>query len=233
MKELRQLVAQSVYADEAYFSDQLLLPALAEGHHVTLVTAFVPSYLMRLVEDLASSPEIEPGKLTVILCVPFSSSEAVSEARLLSRYISLSGASLTEAKTLLESAADLALEGSLRLGALFSKQDQLLTPSCLGIIESGVPGSSEMVSLVDSTPGDLNSPIAIQGSWEPSLETLDKILRVVVAALNKEFPNLLRKSHQQVFELIRQIRDKGLVKQDFLQEPDQPAGTLKSKPHDG
>jgi hypothetical protein len=215
MKELQGLVSQPVYSDEAHFSDQLLLPALASGHHVTLVSAFVPSYLMRLVEDLASSPEIEPGKLTVIFCVPSTSKEQVSEARLLSRYISLSASSFVEVKSFLESSMDLAKEGGLRFGALLSKEDQLLTPSCVGIIESCVPGSNEILGFTDTTAGDLNSPIPVQGSWGDEGELLGAVLRVVSSALNRTFPNLLRKSHQEVLGLIHEIREKGYPKHDF------------------
>lgn len=219
MKELQGLVSQPVYSDEAHFSDQLLLPALAAGHHVTLVSAFIPSYLLRLVEDLASSPEIEPGKLTVIFCVPSTSKEQVSESRLFSRYISLSASSFEEVKAFLQSSMDLAREGGLRFGALLSKEDQLLTPSCVGIIESCVPGSNEILGFRDTTPGDLNSPIPVQGSWGVEGELLETVLRVVSGALNRTFPNLLRKSHQEILGLIHEIREKGYPKHDFPSAP--------------
>lgn len=232
MKTLRELVAQPVYSDEAHFSDQLLLPALAAGHHVTLVTAFVPSYLMRLVDDLASSPEIEPGKLTVIFCVPSKSKELVSEARLLSRYISLSANDFLEVKSFLDSSVNLAREGSLRFGALLSKEGQLLTPSCLGIIESGEPNSNELLAFTDSAAGDLNSPIPVQGSWVDYADLIEAVLKVVSSALNRAFPNLLRKSHNEVLGLIHEIREKGYPKHDFPQSsaPDSRAQKSRVKP---
>ena len=228
MKQLRELVTQPVYSDEAHFSDQLLLPALAAGHHVTLVTAFVPSYLVRLVEDLASSPEIEPGKLTVIFCVPSKSKEQVTEARLLSRYISISASSFLEVKSFLDSSLSLASEGGLRFGALLSKEDHLLTPSCLGIIESCEPSSDELLGFTDTTAGDLNSPIPVQGSWADEENLIGAVLKVVSSALNREFPNLLRKSHQEVLGLIHEIREKGYPKHDFLQSPDRELGGEKT-----
>ncbi len=230
MKELQGLVSQPVYSDEAHFSDQLLLPALAAGHHVTLVSAFVPSYLMRLVEDLASSPEIEPGKLTIIFCVPSTSKEQVSEARLLSRYLSLSASSFVEVKSFLESSMALAKEGGLRFGALLSKEDQLLTPSCVGIIESCVPGSNEILGFQDTTAGDLNSPIPVQGSWANEGDLLGAVLKVVSSALNRTFPNLLRKSHQEILGLIHEIREKGYPKHDF---PSSPGEQQESKKRPG
>lgn len=230
MKELRALVSKSSYADEAFFSDELLLPALAEGHHLTIVTAFVPSYLLQLVQDLATSPEIEPGKLTIILCVPFPASESMSEARLLARYVGLSGASMKQTKTFFDAALSLARERGLRISALISKEDQLLTPSCIGILESGELGSSQTVSLIDSTPGDLSSPIAVQGSWEEERATLDKTLRAVSGALSKDFPTLLRKSHQEVIDLIHETRAKGFFEKDFRQEVGKPAGNESANP---
>ena len=229
MKKLRDLVAHPVYSDEAHFSDQLLLPALAAGHHVTLVTAFVPSYLMRLVDDLASSPEIEPGKLTVIFCVPSKSKELVSEARLLSRYISLSANDFLEVKSFLDSSVNLAREGGLRFGALLSKEDQLLTPSCLGIIESGEPNSNELLAFTDTTAGDLNSPIPVQGSWVDNADLIATVLKVVSSALNRAFPNLLRKSHQEVLGLLHEIREKGYPKHDFSQGSAPDLGVQKPR----
>lgn len=140
MKELRALVSKSSYADEAFFSDELLLPALAEGHHLTIVTAFVPSYLLQLVQDLATSPEIEPGKLTIILCVPFPASESMSEARLLARYVGLSGASMKQTKTFFDAALSLARERGLRISALISKEDQLLRLVALASLNRGSLG---------------------------------------------------------------------------------------------
>lgn len=229
MNQLRELVAQPVYSDEAHFSDQLLLPALAAGHHVTLVTAFVPSYLMRLVDDLASSPAIEPGKLTVIFCVPSNSKEQVSEARLLSRYISLSANNFFEVKSFLDSSLSLARGGGLSFGALLSKEDQLLTPSCIGIIESGEPNSNELLGFTDTTAGDLNSPIPVQGSWVDNTDLIESVLGVVSSALNRAFPNLLRKSHQEVLALINEIREKGYPKHDFPTSPGPDLGAQKSR----
>ncbi len=229
MKQLRELVAQSVYADEAHFSDQLLLPALAAGHHVTLVTAFVPSYLIRLVEDLASSPEIEPGKLTIIFCVPSKSNEQVSEARLLSRYITLSANNFLEVKSFLDSSLSLAREGGLRFGALLSREDIVLTPSCIGVIESGGASSNDLLGFTDTTAGDLNSPIPVQGSWGDESDLLEAVLKVVSSALNRAFPNLLRKSHQEVLGLIHEIREKGYPKHDFPESQDRELGQEKTR----
>tara|TARA_B110000503_G_scaffold43412_2_gene71012 strand:+ start:5879 stop:6895 length:1017 start_codon:yes stop_codon:yes gene_type:complete len=212
MKQLSGLVEREVYSDEPHFSDELLLPALATGHHVTLVTAFLPSYLVRLVSDLASSPEIEPGKLTVIFCVPFKPNEVVGEARLFAEYLTSHAESAAEVKDFLNDSAELAREGGLRLSALLSTQNLLLTPSCIGIIESGQSGSSEVLSFLDATAGDKNSPIPVRGSWGNEADQLDKALSIVSRALNGSFPNLLRRSHDEVMSSVREIREKGYLR---------------------
>jgi hypothetical protein len=184
---------------------------------------------MRLVDDLASSPAIEPGKLTVIFCVPSNSKELVSEARLLSRYISLSANNFLVVKSFLDSSLSLARGGGLSFGALLSKEDQLLTPSCLGIIESGEPNSNELLGFTDTTAGDLNSPIPVQGSWVNNTDLIESVLRVVSSALNRAFPNLLRKSHQEVVAMINEIREKGYPKHDFPQSPGPDLGAQESR----
>lgn len=215
MKSLKRLVAKSIYADEAHFSDELLLPVLAQGHHITLVTAFVPSYLVRLASDLASSPEIEPGKLSVLFCIPFSAGDKVPEARLLSKYLSQLSSNSDEVRSFLDDSTKLVREGGLRFGALLSKDTQMLTPGCIGIIESGSQSEPDVVSFVDAMAGDLNSPITIQNSWDSVSTQLDTALRVVTSALNRAFPNLLRRSHDEVMALMKEVRQKGYPRLDF------------------
>ncbi len=212
MGSFRQLAQRSIYADEPHFSDELLLPALVAGHHVTLVTAFLPSYLMRLVSDLAISKQIEPGKLTVVFCVPFNATEKLSHARLISNYLSVLAPNATEVRSFLDNCLKLAHDGSLRFGSLMSKESQLLTPSCCGLIESSEPSSSDMLSFIDATAGDHGSPITVSSSWELPMDQSTSVLRVVSNALNSVFPNLLRLSHEEVLDIFSEIRKKNYVR---------------------
>lgn len=176
MSTLRTLVTESVYQDNPDFSDQLLLPAISTGQSVSIVAAFAPSYLMRLVNDLASSPGIEPGKLSVTFCIPSSLGPEVSRSRLLSLFLSAHAERAQDVKTALESMLQLTREGGLTLGALVSSDSKLLTPGCIGVVESGEFGSSDYLGFVDNAAGDFNSPISISTSWA-SIQNLWAILR--------------------------------------------------------
>lgn len=224
MVSFRKLAKRSIYADEPHFSDELLLPALVAGHHITLVTAFLPSYLMRLVSDLAISKEIEPGKLNVVFCVPFNATEKLSHARLISNYLSVLAPNATEVQNFLDNCLKLAHEGSLRFGSLMSKESQLLTPSCCGLIESSEPSSSDMLSFIDATAGDYGSPITVSGSWELPMDQSTSVLRVVSSALNSVFPNLLRLSHEEVLDIFSEIRKKNYVRFEFAETVSDPLG---------
>lgn len=215
MSDLRALVQQDTYQDDPQFSDQLLLPAVALGHSVSLVTAFAPSYLYRLVGDLASSSEIEPGKLSVVFCVPLSLGAGLSRARLLSRFLSAFAEDAQEVKTGLESMIQLVKEGGLTLSALYSADSKLLTPSCLGIVESGTPGSNDYLGFADITAGDLNSPIDINASWDADSGSLSEITRTVLSAKTSEFTHLDRLTHPEVVALLEEILSHGYPKRDI------------------
>ena len=217
MQSLKSLAEAQIYEDSPYFSDQLLLPAVAAGHKVNLVTAFNPSYLARLINDLATSPEIEPGKVHVIFCIPFQLAEDLGYGRLLSKYLSAFAGSSAEVKTFLNSALKLIAEGGLTLGALFSPENRQLTPSCVGVIESGEKGSSEYLSLIDGTAGDLNSPITISSSWDKDTGDLKGLTDLVVRAKNERFSNLMRLSHGEVVELLREILQRGYPRVDLAE----------------
>lgn len=215
MRNLREIVAKSIYVDEPHFSDQVLLPALAAGHHVTLVTAFAPSYLLRLVDDLASSPEIEPGKLSIIFCIPFAENQNLGIARLVSAYLSASAHDAQQVKEFLDNSLSLIGEGGLSYGALISKKERLLTPSCVGLIQTGEVGSGDVITLIDATPGDYNSPIEISTSWDGDSPQFTRISKLVANAVYSSFADLRRLSHPELTEILKEIRKKGYPKLDF------------------
>jgi hypothetical protein len=215
MTDLRSLVSQDTYQDDPSFSDQLLLPAIATGQSVSLVTAFAPSYLYRLVGDLASSPEIEPGKLSVTFCVPLSLGSGLSKARLLSRFLSAFAEDAQEVKTALEAMLQLVKEGGLTLGALYSSDSKLLTPSCIGVVESGVPGSNDYLGFVDFSAGDLNSPIDINASWDADSGGLGSVTQIVVDAKSRDYSHLERLPHSDVVALLKEVLQNGYPKRDI------------------
>lgn len=233
MPDLRSLVASEIYEDSPYFSDQLLLPSVAAGHQVTLVAGFTPSYLIRLVNDLASSPTIEPGRVHVVFCVPFQPEAGMGYGRLLSKYLSAFASDSREVKTFLDSCISLVKEGGLSFGALFSAENRQLTPSCVGVIESTEPGSGEYMAFVDATAGDLNSSIAVYSSWGQQAKGLDELTGLLIRAKNDRLPGLVRFAHGEVVALLFEILQKGYPRQDLAEiDAQTPSGkkTRSSSP---
>jgi hypothetical protein len=233
MSNLRALVTSEVYEDSPYFSDQLLLPTVAAGHQVTLVAGFTPSYLIRLVNDLASSPAIEPGRVHVIFCVPFQPEAGMGYGRLLSKYLSAFAKDSREVKTFLDSCISLVKEGGLSFGALFSAENRQLTPSCVGVIESTEPGSSDYGAFVDGAAGDLNSSIHVYTSWAHNDKTLHELTGLVIRAKNDRLPGLVRFAHGEVMAFLLEILQKGYPRQDLAEiEAHTPSGkkTRSSSP---
>ena len=70
MLQFRSIVTQDVYPDAPGFSDEVLLPAIKSGNSVTMLTAFTPSYLVRLVRELSKYPKRSDGVLRLVFCVP-------------------------------------------------------------------------------------------------------------------------------------------------------------------
>jgi hypothetical protein len=214
MVPLRDLVQKDTYLDSPEFSDEFLLPALAAGHNVTLVTAFAPSYLFRLINDLYSSPEIEPGLLRVVFCVPLLGDMNLSKARLLSKYFSAFASTHQEVRVFIKGLQSLSAEGNVQVSALFSTQATMLTPSCIGIVESGEYSSQDLISLVDPLAEDFNSPITVGRSWDQNSEEFQDVKRAVTKALFENFSNILRVTPSELLQLVDEIAIKGYPRLD-------------------
>jgi hypothetical protein len=214
MEPLRNLVQKDSFVDNPEFSDEFLLPALASGHSVTLVTAFAPSYLFRLISDLYQSPEIEPGLLRVVFCVPLLADMDLPKARLLSKYLSAFASTHHEVWEFLKGVKSLSGEGNVQISALFSTKATMLTPSCIGIVESGEYSSQDLISLVDPLAEDFNSPITVGRSWDPNSEEFQDVKRAVTKALFENFSNNLRVTPSELLQLVDEIIIKGYPRFD-------------------
>jgi hypothetical protein len=214
MEPLRNLVQKDAYADSPEFSDEFLLPALAAGHNVTLVTAFAPSYLFRLINDLYQSPEIEPGLLRVVFCVPLLADMNLPRARLLSKYLSAYATDHQEVRVFLKGIQSLSSEGNVQVSALFSTKATMITPSCIGIVESGEYSSQDLISMVDHLAEDFNSPITVGKSWDPHTGEFQEIKRAVTKALFENFSHNLRVTPAELLELVDEIVVKGYPRLD-------------------
>ena len=156
------------YQDAPHLSDQLLLPNLAQGYNISIVSAFVPSYLFRLLRDVAGSEEIEPGVLDLTFYMPGQlnwKSDAVARFR---QYLCAYATDEVQVAQFVEDALQIIDEGKLAFSTLHANQHRPLTRSCLGVISPGETDldSKDYVSFIDAKGGDFNSPVTPLRSWE-------------------------------------------------------------------
>lgn len=166
----RESFIDSKYDDAPFLSDQLLLPNLAKGHNLHLFSAFAPSYIFRLVSDLAQSPEVEPGFLNIVFFVPGDlslKSEGIARFR---NYLLRYAESELVVAQFIDNVLKLAEEskesdvGGIRLSILHTSQKRPLTKGCQGVISSS-ENTDDYVAFLDERGGDYNSPVTTLKSW--------------------------------------------------------------------
>lgn len=166
----RESFVDSKYDDAPFLSDQLLLPNLAKGHNLHLFSAFAPSYIFRLVSDLAQSPEVEPGFLNIVFFVPGDlslKSEGIARFRnYLLRYATseLVVAQFIDNVLKLSEESKESSVGGIRISILHTSQKRPLTKGCQGVISSS-ENSEDYVAFLDERGGDYNSPVTTLKSW--------------------------------------------------------------------
>ncbi len=182
------------YEDAPHLSDQLLLPNLALGHSVYLLSAFAPSYVFRLVDDLAKSPEVEPGFLNIAFFVPGDLALKSSGIARFRNYLLKYADSEAQVANFVNGALQLIEEGNaqgvggINISILHTAQKSPLAKGCLGIITSNEQ-QSDYVAFVDAKGGDYNSPVRPKRSWinEDFFEA-EGILQKVVEASGGNHP---------------------------------------------
>jgi hypothetical protein len=158
------------YDDAPHLSDQLLLPNLALGHSVYLLAAFAPSYIFRLVEDLAKSPEVEPGFLNIVFFVPGDLALKSSGIARFRNYLLNYAESEAQVADFVNGALKLIEEGNtsgvggLNISILHTSQKTPLAKGCIGVITSS-EDQRDYVTFVDAKGGDYNSPVRPRKSW--------------------------------------------------------------------
>lgn len=153
------------FSDSPNLSDLVLLPAVAQGHDLTIVSGFVPSYLARLVRDVAASPEIEPGQIHVVLCAK--SPSELHDAESLASLMAGSGLEERDLQDFMIDTLNLLDEGGMTLELLFSRKGEEVTRSCVGMVRLT---DSSLACFVDQVPGDFNSAIRFSRSWSEGTE---------------------------------------------------------------
>jgi len=202
----RDSFTQSKYEDAPHLSDQLLLPNMAKGHDVHLFSAFAPSYVFRLVADLASSPEVEPGFLSITFFVPGDLTLRSTGIARFRNYLVKYASSEEEVASFVDHVLKLAEEGAesnvggIRVSILHTSQKRSLTKGCLGIISSSET-PEDYVAFADERGGDYNSPVRPLKSWEDSVFfAAEDVLRKVVEASSGSHPRGTLVSDQETLD---------------------------------
>jgi hypothetical protein len=201
------------YDDAPYLSDQLLLPNMAEGYDLHLFSAFAPSYLFRLVADLAASPEVEPGFLNIVFFVP-------GDLKLRSRgivrfrnYLTKYAASEIEVANFVDNVLQLHLEGQetgvggISITLLHSNQKRPIAKGCMGII-SAPEETDDYVAFFDARGGDFNSPVKPLRSWlDDEFLDAESVFQKVSSASNGQVANSHLLSGTETLEWFAHLSD--------------------------
>ena len=202
----RDTFIQSKYEDAPHLSDQLLLPNIAKGNELHLFSAFAPSYLFRLLTDLAKSPEVEPGFLSITFFVPGDLTLRSSGIARFRNYLLRYADSEQDVSLLVNHVLQLAEEGTkgevggIRVSILHTSQKRALTKGCIGVISSSET-PEDYVAFADERGGDYNSPVKPLKSWEDSdYFAAEDILRKVIEASTGRHPRGTLVSDQETLD---------------------------------
>jgi hypothetical protein len=194
------------YDDAPFLSDQLLLPALAKGFDVHVVASFTPSYMFRLLEDLADSPEIEPGLLNLVFCMPFTANFGTNPAKVFRDYLSEFALDDAQVLDFAANALQLFSEGSLRFSAVVSKTAKDFAKGTLGAITNVADEDPDYFTFVDAKGGDYNSPVVPQRSWiESEANSAEQMLEVVLDSNSDSIDGFAKISETRVRGWLQEI----------------------------
>jgi len=159
----RHLFEFPKYQDSPLLSDQLLLPNISQGFNLFIISSYVPSYVISLLRDIATSPEMEPGKISLTLYLP---GDTVSEQQAIARlhrHLLTSFRSSSDLNEFIQDALQISQEGGLFIQVLHGPVSRTLIKGTIGVIVEEL--TDEYVSFEDKKPGDFNSPVAPKRSW--------------------------------------------------------------------
>lgn len=180
----RHLFEFPKYQDSPLLSDQLLLPNISQGFNLFLISSYVPSYVISLIKDIATSPEMEPGKISLTLYLP---GDTVSEQQAIARlhrHLLTSFRSLTDLNEFIQDTLQISQEGGLFIQVLHGSVSRTPIKGTIGVIVEEL--TDEYVSFEDKKPGDFNSPVAPKRSWvAEEISDAESIARRINSALQK------------------------------------------------
>lgn len=201
------------YDDAPFLSDQLLLPALANGFDVHVVAAFTPSYIFRLLEDLADSPEIEPGLLNIVFCIPLTTSFGTQPAEVFRNYLLEYALDDAQVLDFAANAIQLFAEGGLRFSAVVSTTAKSFTKGTIGAITNS-GDNNDYFTFLDAKGGDYNSPVVPQRSWiDDESYAAEQMLEVILDSNSDSLVGFAKISETRIHswfkEIVSGITEKG------------------------
>lgn len=206
------------YADAPEFGIEVLHPRLDQGADLYIVGEFLPSYCISLARALAQTPRVEPGKLNLVLGIPFSQEFENNPSLFLANFLASSLTSLDIAEQFIRDSLFLIAEGSLSFTLLRSLKGAQISTGCVGLISSRGRGG-ESIIFTDLLPGDNNSPIRpisdSQSSSEDEAQAFDELMQVIEQAIFTTPPGVSRVTQDVVTSLFEEIIKKSWLKKSF------------------
>jgi hypothetical protein len=207
---IRTLLSKQNFEDAPEFGVEVLQPALANGHQIYLVSAWAPSYVFSLCRELVKTKEIEPGKLNLVICLPYSPELDEHPAKAFCSYLTEYSNSAKSANQFTKDALALISEGSLSLSALYLPLGITLLSGCIGLIED--KNNKDSATFVDSIAGDHNSPISHQNSWDDSTKDQFEIIELIKNSIFTTPVGVRRLTQDQLVPIFTEIQKKNWFK---------------------
>ena len=202
---LKDHIGHVDFADNPTFADLVLQPLLALGNNVSIVSGFIPSYMRRALESLATTASPSFGEISMVLCLP-ALSEGDTSLRAVARHLLTQGTS--DVKTFFETVERSQVQGlSCRFQILVPSRGAVITRSAIGTI-SDSDDSSMQVGFIDELAGDGNSPIHLSRSWiESEANVTERFEDLVHAATNDSWADVERLKDINLSEFLALLSD--------------------------
>lgn len=187
---LKNHVRDLDFADNPTFSDLVLSPLLQLGNNVSMVSGFVPSYVVRTLERMVSLNSAPSGKMTFVLCLPALPFDEIELRAVAHHLVAESPDDLKPLFVLAQNAVAQGLPFDLQV--LVPSKGAVITRSAIGLIED-TEAVSNRVGFIDELAGDDNSAIHLSRSWvEQEEEVTDRFEDLVHAAINDSWSSVSR-----------------------------------------
>lgn len=187
---LKNNVRDLDFADNPSFADLVLGPLLQLGNNVSVVSGFVPSYVLRTLERLVSLDSAPSGKMTFVLCLPALPYDDMGLEAVAQYLVAQSADDLQPLFKLARNAVERGVPFEIQM--LVPSKGAVITRSAVGLIED-TEAVSNRVGFIDELAGDDNSAIHLSRSWITEEEEItDRFEDLVHAAINDSWSSVSR-----------------------------------------